>query len=287
MMKSFSTLKQRYDGSSTTAVCGVCRDHSVLMGKLLTKMCPEIGKNTCAITYALSGNYHQMLVSQIDDTVHLINYKDRSSSRLRGLESLTPENENSTSYRLWCPDKKGNMVAAQQMPTPLGLVLNEVMGGNNSRDFDPLLFSSHNLIRQQIVSADGDSQANVFAAELPNGDLISGIAASLSYSKKAKLKAGDIVNINLIYKGNVGSAVLYKKTFQSEVVESKKDHQLLVAINLQQEIKVPVTLNLSFGKITGEISGNFHLLGGPSITVGGKKKKMHEATAVLYQEVDF
>ena len=104
----------------------------------MAEMCPKLGKNTCSVTYSTPGNYHQTLVTQIGNKTHHFSYNARMNTAKSGVGGMSVVKDNSLSYRIWCGDGSGNMKTVQQIPSELGFIFNEVMGRDNTRDFDPM-----------------------------------------------------------------------------------------------------------------------------------------------------
>ena len=52
------STKLQKTGTDSDAKSGVCRDHAICLAKIAAKICPEISRNICALTYSTPGNYH-------------------------------------------------------------------------------------------------------------------------------------------------------------------------------------------------------------------------------------
>ena len=125
----FDALSARLSGKDIDAESGVCRDHAICLARMAAKICPEISQNICALTYSTPGNYHATLVAKTEGKIHHLSYDTKRSTSLQGIQGTRPVRESSVAHRVWCGDGQGNMPLAQQIPSELGLVLNEVMGG--------------------------------------------------------------------------------------------------------------------------------------------------------------
>ena len=88
-----------------------------VLRKWSQKICPKLGKNTCALTYSTPGSYHQTLVTKTGGKTHHLSYKKRLSTENNGTSAIQAVKESSASYHLWCGDKNGKMRAVQQIPS--------------------------------------------------------------------------------------------------------------------------------------------------------------------------
>ena len=151
-----------------------------------------------------------------------------------GTSGIQVVKESSASYHLWCGDKNGKIRAVQQIPSELGYLLNEIMGGNNSKDFDPLARPAFNVVKSQITSENESSQANIFYANLSNGDRVFGIGASTSWLPRGSIYKNNILKVELTAPGLIGGSVSRRELVFPSLVKSNKDEQFIYGVNLQQ-----------------------------------------------------
>ena len=259
----FQALNDRLTGSNSDARSGVCRDHAICLARIAARICPEVSQNICALTYSTPGNYHATLVAKTQGKIHHLSYDIKRSTNLQGPQGTRPVRESSVAHRVWCGDGRGNMPLAQQIPSELGIVLNEVMGGNNSQDFDPQTKRVVSMVRAQISSMSEETQANIFFAKLSNGDEVVGTANSVAWYPNFSFLRGDRLEIGLTLDGLLGTSVGYKTLVDRSHADRKiiNQDQIFIALNLKQQLTIPFNVNLSIGKISGKISGGIHLLG--------------------------
>ena len=277
----FSTLSYRQKTGKKNKSAGVCRDHTVCLAQMVSKICPKLGKNTCALSYSTPGSYHQTLVTKTGGKTHHLSYMKRLSTENNGTSGIQAVKESSASYHLWCGDKNGKMRAVQQIPSELGYLLNEIMGGNNSKDFDPLARPAFNIVKSQITSESESSQANIFYANLSNGDRVFGLGASTSWLPTGSLYKNNILDVEITAPGLVGASASRRELVFPSLAKSNKDEQFIYGVNLQQALGIPITLKLNGGTIEALVSGNIHALGIASEVDRQKETKNWSGSGIL------
>ena len=127
----------------------------------------------------------------------------------------------------------------------------------------------------QISSMSKDSQANIFFAKLSNGDKVVGAASSVAWYPNFSLIRGDKIEIGLTLDGLIGSSVGYKTLVDRSHADRKvvNQDQLFIALNLKQQLNIPIKINLNVGKISGKVTGGIHLLATGTRILHEQRKK--------------
>ena len=134
------------------------------------------------------------------------------------------------------------------------------------------------MIRAQISSMSEETQANIFFAKLSNGDKVVGAASSVAWYPNFSLMRGDKLEIGLTLDGLLGTSVGHKTLVDRSHADPQviNHDQLFIALNLKQQLTIPLKINLSIGKISGKISGGIHLLGAGTRILNNQRVSTHE-----------
>ncbi|HAZ13411.1 MAG: hypothetical protein A2X86_14695 [Bdellovibrionales bacterium GWA2_49_15] len=241
------TCDQVLSALGTDKKVGVCRDIHMCMGQVLSDMGNE--GHVYGISFASPGNYHVTLVAtdpRNPDRVHKINYNEHGSSDLQDVAALAQDHtipDVGISYRLWKPsgNGRGEMVAA--LPSQLGLVLNEMTGGVNTRDFDPTIRQDYGLVSASAGA--GPWNGRVFSATLANGDRVLGVATHVRWNKTAAPKRGEIFD-GLSHHGSIGLAFAHRMMERPNGGEMAPMTINTIYLNVQDRVSAPIRLSNNF-----------------------------------------
>ena len=157
---------------------GVCRDMSFAVAQSLKEMGAT---ETFIVSYQTVGGGHTTVIVQDPNNsrkTYTLNYDFVSSSE--GVSSLSHLKQDSYNpglgidYRIYSADGKH----LTGLPTHLGVILEEMAGGNAS-DLDPMVRSENSLLTAALENRNG-FQVGASSGYTPDGDLV--VAAHSSYS---------------------------------------------------------------------------------------------------------
>ncbi len=241
--KSMATCDQVLTALGTDQKAGVCRDIHMCMAQTLSDMGNE--GHVYGISFASPGNYHVTLVAtdpHNPNRVHSINYNEHGSSDKQDVAALAQDHtipDVGISYRLWKPvgNGKGEMVAA--LPSQLGLVLNEMTGGVNTRDFDPTIRQDYGVL--SAGAGAGPLSGRVFSATLANGDRVLGVATHVSWNKTADPRPGQIFD-GLSNEGSIGLAFAHRLMERPNGDKISPMTINTIYLNIQGRVAAPIRL---------------------------------------------
>jgi|GEM_PF-2814172 len=226
---------------------GVCRDIHMCMAHVLQKM-GNVG-NVYGLSYATPGNYHVSLVASDPNNpsrVHNINYNsvnvadDRTGSAALAQDHDIPDV--GISYRLWKPDGNGGGTMVASLPSQMGLVLNEVTGGINTRDFDPNITQDYNLI--SAGPGYGPFGIRAFAAELANGDKVLGVATNVRWGDRPSERSRIVYGVDgLDHDGSIGIAFAHREMIRPSGGEPTNLDVNMIYLNFQQRVGLPIHID--------------------------------------------
>jgi hypothetical protein len=225
---------------------GVCRDIHMCMGQILSDMGNE--GHVYGLSFASPGNYHVTLVATDPNNptrIHTINYNETGSTTQPGVAGLAQDHtipDVGISYRLWKPDGNGGGEMVAALPSQVGLVLNEMTGGNNQRDFDPTIRQDYSLI--QAGGTYGPWNGRVFTSELANGDRLLGVATSVRWGDQANPQQGQVFD-GLSHDGSVGLAFAHRLMERPNGSTGTIDQMSInsLYLNFQQRVSAPIRLS--------------------------------------------
>ena len=119
------------------------------------------------------------------------------------------------------------------------------------------------MVRAQISSMSEETQANIFLLRLSNGDKVVGTAASVAWYPNFSLIRGDKIEIGLMLDGLIGTSVGYKTLVDRSHADKKviNQDQLFIALNLKQQLTIPIKINLNVVKYQEKFLEEYILLG--------------------------
>jgi hypothetical protein len=236
-------------GLGTSTPKGVCRDIHMCMGNLLQKMGNE--GNVYGVSFASPGNHHVTLIAtdpKNPNRIHRINYNEHNVSEdvgdVAGLAQDHSIPDVGLTYRLWKPDGNGGGTMVASLPSQMGLVLNEMTGGVNSRDMDPTIRQDYSLVA--AGGGAGPWYGRVFAATLENGDQVLGVATHVSWGNRPE-NNGQVFN-GLAQDGSVGLAFAHRimdRPMGADGAMTQMDTNTIY-MNFQQRVSAPVQINNNF-----------------------------------------
>ena len=218
---------------------GVCRDIVMCQAQILEQMGNK--GNVYGVSFAVIGNYHVTLVAQDPKNpsrIHKINYDNRTvEDDKQGSAALAQSDSADVGlgYRLWNP--KGEMVG--EIPSQMGLILNEVTGGNNRSDFDPMTRTDYNIV--QIGAGYEGFYGRVFASQLDNGDTVYGVAAQYAWGTPDNKKDKQ----GIVQQGHIGIAYAHRDLLRISGANGEtREYDVNQAyLNLQQRVAYQIKPN--------------------------------------------
>jgi hypothetical protein len=222
---------------------GVCRDMVICQAQVLEAMGNK--GNVYGLSYSSPGSYHVTLVASDPNNpskVHKVSYDDvQTETDKPGIAALDQGHgipDVGITYRVWKPD--GSMVAS--LPSEMGLALNEVTGGSNKQDFDPMLIEGYQL--NSVGASYGALNGKAFVGQLSNGDRILGVATYLKWGNCS----GNLESpIRIGHKGRFGFTYAYRHMDMMSASLERRQYDLhQMYMVLQEEVVLPIRFNEHF-----------------------------------------
>ncbi len=172
------TMREMIEARKNGNTAGVCRDMSFAVAQALKEMG---AKETFIVSFQTVGGGHTTVLVQDPNNsqkTYTLNYDAVTSSE--GVSSLSHLRQDSSNpglgidYRIYSADGKH----LTSLPTHLGVILEEMAGGNVS-DLDAVVRSENSLLTAALENKNG-FQAGASTGYTPDGDLV--VAAHSSYS---------------------------------------------------------------------------------------------------------
>ncbi len=229
---------------ASTSDIGVCRDIHMCMAHVMRQMGNQ--GNVYGLSYATPGNYHVSLVAtdpRNPNRVHNINYDTINVANDRiGAAALAQDHDIpdvGISYRLWRPDGQGGGEMVASVPSQMGLVLNEVTGGNNVRTYDQNTTSDYSLA--SVGTSYGPWGLRAFASQLANGDQVLGVATDVRWGDSPE-SGGRVFN-GLSQDGSIGLAFAHREMTRPRFNEPTQLDINMIYMNFQQRVGIPVHID--------------------------------------------
>lgn len=221
---------------------GICHDIHLCMAQVLEQMGNE--DNVYVIAYSTRDSGHvSMVVTHPEDPsqVHLIDYGEMNVQRdISGPAALSQTGrlmDIGQGYIVWSP--YGELQGS--LPNEAGMVINQMLGGDNQEDFDPFIDDS----RYHLASVGleyGDFYGNLFAGQLSNGDQIFGVATYVRWDMCLAIDADRRVSLNV--SGRAGGSYHHRRINQPT---DSEDFQLNLNLHsltylVENSIEIPIEI---------------------------------------------
>jgi hypothetical protein len=180
------SMRDMIEARRNGQAAGICRDMSFAVAQSLKEMG---AKETFIVSFQTVGGGHTTIIVQDPENskkTYTINYDAVTSSEgVSPLSHLKQDSGNpglGIDYRIYSADG----VHLTSLPTHLGVILEEMIGGNLG-NLDPMVRSENQLLTAALENKNG-FQAGASTGYTPDGDLV--VAAHSSYTIDSKILPG-------------------------------------------------------------------------------------------------
>lgn len=222
---------------------GVYRDIHLCMARVLQEMGNE--GNVYVLSYSARGSGHaSMVVSNPDNPaeVHLVDYGQvHAEDRISGPSALTQMSsilDTGLGYFVWTPEGE----LAGSLPSEMGMIVNEVLGGDNQADFDPFVDDSRYQLTSVGIEYADNIFGNAFVGQLANGDSVFGVASYVRWNQCIRLPGVDRVRVEI--SGRLGASYHHRRIAQPSELENVEISMSINSLTylLENSVEIPIDI---------------------------------------------